>query len=99
MSLSKAGDGKYWINLVGDLSLHGVTGTLPVAAQIALVGNTLHAHGEFTLLHTSYKMNLVPLPGGTLKLKDEVKCSFDILARKQTELARQEGRILAAEGL
>jgi len=103
LSVSKAGGGQYWINLVGDLSLHGITGTLPVAAQVALVGNTLRAHGEFTVLQTSYKMKLAPVPapvpGGTLKLKDEVKCSFNLLARKQTDLAPQEGQIFAAEGL
>lgn len=99
VSVSKAGDGRYWINLVGDLSLHGVIGTLPVAAQVAVVGDTLRAHGEFSVLHTSHKMKLVPVPGGTLKLKDEVKCSFDILARKQADLARQEGPKFATEGL
>ncbi len=99
VSVSKAGGGQYWINLIGDLSLHGMTGTLPIAAQVALIGDTLRAHGEFTLLHTSYKLKVVPVPGGTLKLKDELKCSFDILARKQTDLARQEGPIFAAEGL
>jgi len=101
VSVSKAGDGRYWINLVGDLSLHGVTGTQPVAAQVALTGNTLRAHGEFTLLHTSYKMKPVPVPGGKLKLKlkEEVKCSFDILARKQPDLVRQEDHLVPAEGL
>lgn len=105
VSVSKAGNGQYWINLVGDLSLHGVTGTLPVAAQVALVGNTLRAHGEFTFLHTSYQMKLVPMPGGILKLKDEVKCSFDLLARKQTDLGPKANRSaepkrthIAAEG-
>jgi YceI-like protein len=99
VSVSKAGQGQYWINLIGDLSLHGVTGSLPIAAQMALVDNTLRAQGEFTLLHTSYKMKLVSLPGGRLKLKDEVTCSFDILARKQTDLAKQKDRIFASEGL
>ena len=99
VSVSKAGDGQYWINLVGDLSLHGVTGSLPVAAQMALIGNRLRAHGEFTFLHTSYEMKPVRIPCRTLKLKDEVKCSFDILAWKQTDLTRQEGPIFAAEGL
>jgi polyisoprenoid-binding protein YceI len=98
VSVNKAGDGQYWINLVGDLSLHGVTGVLPVAAQVALAGDTLRAHGEFTFLRTFYKMKLAPASGGTLKLKDEVKCSFNILARKQTDLAKQEGYIFAAEG-
>src|SRR5579863_4243800 len=99
VSVSKAGRGQFWINLVGDLSLHGVTATLPLAAQVGLAADTLRAYGEFTFLHRSYKMKLVRIPGGTLKLKDEVKCSFDILARKQADLASQEGPIFAAESL
>jgi polyisoprenoid-binding protein YceI len=97
VSVSKAGDGQFWINLVGNLSLHGITGPVPLAAQVGLVGDTLRAYGEFTLLHSSYKMKLAPVLGGTLKLKDEVKCSFDILARRQTDLASQQGRIFAEE--
>lgn len=99
ISVSKAGENQFWINLVGDLSLHGVTGTLPLAAQIGLAGDTLRAYGEFTFLHSSYKMKLVSLPGGMLKLKDEVKCSFDILARKQMDLANCEPPLFAEESL
>jgi polyisoprenoid-binding protein YceI len=83
VSASKAGDGQYWINLVGDLSLHGVTSTQPVAAQVALMGDTLRAYGEFALRQTTYGIKLVSVAGGTLKVKDELKCSFDIVARKQ----------------
>jgi polyisoprenoid-binding protein YceI len=83
VSASKAGDGQYWINLVGDLSLHGVTSTQPVAAQVALMGDTLRAYGEFALRQTTFGIKLVSVAGGTLKVKDELKCSFDIVARKQ----------------
>lgn len=99
VSVSKAGDGQFWINLVGNLSLHGVTGTLPLAAQVGLMGDTLRASGEFTFLHSSFKIKLVSLQGGMLKLKDEVKCSFDILARKQPDLASREPHLLAQENL
>jgi polyisoprenoid-binding protein YceI len=85
VSASKAGDGQYWVNLVGDLSLHGVTNSQPVSAQISLVGDTLRAHGEFSLLQTTYGIKLVSVAGGTLKLKDELKCSFDIVARKKPD--------------
>jgi hypothetical protein len=40
------------------------------------------AHGEFSLRQTAYAIKLVSVAGGTLKLKDELKCSFDIVARK-----------------
>jgi polyisoprenoid-binding protein YceI len=83
VSASKAGDGQYWVNLVGNLSLHGITSTQPVAAQIALIGDTLRAYGEFALRQTTYGIKPVTVAGGTLKVKDELKCSFDILARKQ----------------
>jgi polyisoprenoid-binding protein YceI len=83
VSASKVGDGQYLVNLVGELSLHGVTKSEPVSAQVAIMGDTLRAHGEFSLLQTAYGIKPVSIAGGTLKLKDELKCSFDILARKQ----------------
>lgn len=83
VSASKVSDGQYMVNLVGDLSLHGVTNSEPLSAQVALMGDTLRAHGEFSLLQTAYGIKPVSIAGGSLKLKDELKCSFDILARKQ----------------
>jgi polyisoprenoid-binding protein YceI len=83
ISASKAGEGRYWVNMIGNLSLHGVTRTQPVAVQVALTGDTLRANGEFTLQQTSYGIKLVSVAGGTLKLKDDVKVSFDIVARKR----------------
>lgn len=82
VSSSKSGDGQYTVNLVGELSLHGVTNKQPVAAQVALIGNTLRAHGDFSVLQSSYGIKPISIGGGSLKLKDELKCSFDILARK-----------------
>jgi len=83
VSASKVGDGQYLVNLVGDLSLHGVTKSEPLSAQVAVTGDILRAHGEFSLLQTAYGIKPVSIGGGSLKLKDELKCSFDILARKQ----------------
>ena len=96
VSASTAGDGQYWVNLVGQLSLHGVTCSQPLAAQVALQGDTLRAHGEFSLLQTMYKIKLVSIAGGTLKLKDELKCSFDVLARKQSANLRAQERCAPA---
>jgi polyisoprenoid-binding protein YceI len=100
ISASKAGEGgQYWINLVADLSLHGVTGSEPVAAQVVVAGDTLFARGELTVDHAAYKINAVALAGGALKLKQEVKCLFDIVARKQNRRTEDsEKRMLAVEG-
>ena len=83
VSGTKSADGQYLLNLAGELTLHGVTQKQPVEAQVAIIGNTLRAHGDFSVLQTTYGIKPVSIAGGSLKLKDELKCTFDILARKQ----------------
>lgn len=80
---SKAGDRRYWVNMIGNLTLHGATQSQPVSAQVAFDDDTLRANGEFSLLQTKFGINLVSFAAGTLKLKDDLKFSFDIVARKQ----------------
>jgi len=82
VSASRAGDGQYFINLVGNLSLHGVTNSQPVSAQVTVNGKMLRAHGEFSLRQTAYGIKLVSVAGGALKLKDDLKFTFEIVARK-----------------
>ena len=83
VSANKVSDGQYLVNLVGDLSLHGVTNSQPISAQVAIMGGILRAYGEFKLLQTAYGIKPVSIGGGSLKVKDELKCSFNIVARKQ----------------
>lgn len=82
-SVNRLGEGRYQVNMNGALSLHGAAGKVPVPAQITLIGDTLRASGEFTLLQTDYGIPLVSVAGGALKVKDELKFSFDIVARKK----------------
>lgn len=98
-SASKAGDGQYWINLVADLSLHGVTAGEPLAAQVVFAAGTLFVRGELTLLQSVYKMKPANFPGGSLRLREEIKCLFAIVARRQPETAAgPDHRMLAVEG-
>ncbi len=69
--------------LEGQLTLHGVTRSQPVNARVALLGVMLRASGEFSLNQTSFGMKLVSVAGGALKVKDELKFSFEIVARKE----------------
>ena len=85
VSASKAADGQYLVNMVGNLSLHGVTHTQAIPLQVSLTGGLLRAHGEFSVRQTEYAIKPVSVAGGTLKLKDELKCSFDIVARKRMD--------------
>jgi polyisoprenoid-binding protein YceI len=82
-SASKAGDGQFFVNLLGALTLHGVTNTQAISTQVSLTGDMLRAHGEFNVLQSAYGIKPVSVAGGTLKVKDELKCAFDIVARKK----------------
>jgi polyisoprenoid-binding protein YceI len=77
-------DGRYRIEVDGDLSLHGVRRRQGSSVQVFVFGDTLRAQGEVLLLQTDYGIKLVSVAGGALKIKDELKCAFDLLARKAT---------------
>jgi polyisoprenoid-binding protein YceI len=85
VSASKAGDGQFLVNMLGTLTLHGVSNSQPVAAQISITGDMLRAHGDFTVLQSAYGIKPISVAGGALKVKDELKCTFDIVARKKAD--------------
>lgn len=82
-AVKQLSEGRYQVNLNGTLSLHGTTGKEPMAVQVTLLGDMLRASGEFKLLQSDYGIAPVVVAGGALKLKDELKFTFDIVARKQ----------------
>jgi polyisoprenoid-binding protein YceI len=82
--VERIGDGRYRVDADGPFSLHGVTKNQRVSAQVFVMGDTLRAQGEVLLRQTDYGITLVSVAGGALKIKDEVKCVFDLLARKAT---------------
>jgi polyisoprenoid-binding protein YceI len=71
------------VALNGDLTLHGVKRSQPVSARVSVNGATLRATGNFSVRLSDYEIRPVSAAGGTIKLKDELKLSFDITARKQ----------------
>ena len=83
ISSTKMSESSYGVNITGSLTLHGVTRSQRMIFQVALNDETVRAFGEFSLRQTDYGINLVSVAGGALKVKDEVKCSFDMVARKQ----------------
>ena len=83
ISVTKMADALYSAALNGKLTLHGVTRNQPISVRVALFGTMLRASGDFTLDQTDYNIKLVSVAGGALKLKDELKFSFEIVARKQ----------------
>ncbi len=83
VSASKTGDGLYWASLNGELSLHGITRNQVIPARIFVDETSLKASGEFSLRQSDYQIKLVSAAGGTIKVKDELKFSFELVARRQ----------------
>ena len=69
----------------GDLTLHGVTRLHSFDARVADMGAMLRISGVFSLRQTDYGIKLVSIAGGALRLKDELKFTFDIVARGRAE--------------
>jgi polyisoprenoid-binding protein YceI len=83
-AVDKVSDGRYKVALNGNLTLRGVSRDTPVIAQVTTSGDLLlRASGEFSILQSDFGIAAVSVAGGALKLKDELKFSFDIVARKQ----------------
>jgi polyisoprenoid-binding protein YceI len=83
MTASKIGEEKYWGTLNGELTLHGVKRSQPVPVRISVNGDVLRATGDFSIRQSDYEIRPVSAAAGTVKLKDELKLSFDISARRQ----------------
>jgi polyisoprenoid-binding protein YceI len=77
------GADRYWAALTGELTMRGITRPVPVSARVSLNGNNLRASGEFTLRQSDFEIPPITAAAGTIRVKDEVKCTFDILARRQ----------------
>ena len=82
VSLSRTGEGRYRARVIGDLTLHGVTQkNVWVNGEVSAGRGELRAKGECPIKQSDFKIKLVSVAGGTLKIKNEVKCSFNIVAR------------------
>jgi polyisoprenoid-binding protein YceI len=74
---------QYRAKIKGNVTLRGLTRDCEITAQIIAGPDTLRAHGEFPLKQSDFNIKPVTAVGGTIKLKDELKFTFDIVAHKQ----------------
>jgi polyisoprenoid-binding protein YceI len=83
VTASKTGENMYKVSVVGDLMLHGITRGMGLDAQVMAGEDTIRAQGSFSLMQFDYGLKLASIAGGTLKLKDELKCGYFILGRRK----------------
>jgi polyisoprenoid-binding protein YceI len=84
---NKIAEGMYRITLAGKLSLHGVEKDVQFPCNVTVGEDSMRANGEFTIRQTDFQIKLVSVAGGTLKLKDELKFTFDVVANRRREAA------------
>jgi polyisoprenoid-binding protein YceI len=84
VTASKMDNGEYEVTIRGDLALHGVTRSVRIEAQMTLNGPTLRAQGEFSLGQKDYGIKPFSVAAGTVKVKNELKLSFDIVADQRS---------------
>ena len=83
ISGTETGANMYRITVRGDLSLHGITRGLSFDSQVVAGQDTLRAQGSFSLLQSDFGLRIASVAGGTLKLKDELKFGFFLVARRK----------------
>ena len=79
-TVTKTGSG-YDVEVAGSLTLHGVKQRFPLRAKLNMMGPVLRAFGEFALRMSDFGIAQVTVVGGALKVKDEIKATFDVSAR------------------
>lgn len=72
--------------VTGDLTFHGVKNSCSFGARVTNMGDMLRMSGEFSLRQSDYGIKPYTVAGGVLRLKDEVKFNFDLVARRQAEV-------------
>ena len=73
-SIEKAGAGNWTVR--GNLTLHGQT----QAVEVSVTGGNGHYRGSSTFKQRSFGIQPVSIAGGTIKIKDEVKIEFEMVA-------------------
>jgi polyisoprenoid-binding protein YceI len=82
IATTKVSNKWFRLQITGQLSLHGQTKEHHVDAQLKPRDGELRLSGNFTLQQTDYNIKLFSVMGGTMKLKDELRFNFDIVARE-----------------
>ncbi len=70
------------LTLAGKLNLHGVEKPVTFPLRVTANANELHGKGELSIMQTDYRITPVKAGGGTVKVKDELKITFTIVAAK-----------------
>jgi polyisoprenoid-binding protein YceI len=80
--VEKEAPDRFPLRILGELSLHGVTKPVRLDALLVLQGNEVRLTGGCPLRLSDFRIAPVTALEGTIKLKDQVRVSFDVVAQK-----------------
>jgi polyisoprenoid-binding protein YceI len=83
VSASKISENTFRLGILGELTLHGFTRGIGFDATLVAGEDTLRAQGAFSLLQSDYGIVGASIAGGSIKLRDELKLSYFIIARRR----------------
>ena len=82
IAVNKVANNWYRLQITGDLSLHGEKKEHHVDTQLKLRDGEVKLSGDFKLNQTDYGIKIFSAMGGTMKLKDELKFNFEMVAKE-----------------
>ena len=82
INASRLDEGKYQARISGDLTLRGATRNVAFDASVTFLESSLRAQGQFSIKQSDFGIKPVSVAGGTIKVKNELKFSFDIVANR-----------------
>ncbi len=84
ISASRMAEGRYRTRIIGDLMLHGFTQkNIWISGEATISSDRLRAQGTFSLKQSDFGIKPFSAVGGTIKLKNELKFEFDVVAKKE----------------
>ncbi len=72
--------GRYRVRMNGRLALHGVTREHPAEAELTVFDDGLRLSGGSVVRLSDFRIRPVTALGGTIRLKDELRVTFDLAA-------------------
>ena len=74
--------GKFDVQIGGDLTLHGVTKHIIIPATVSVTGDSMRAVGEFGIVRKVFNVNATEAFHGFVRVKHHLKFEFDIVAQR-----------------
>ena len=82
ITVQKQNSDQWQTRVNGELAFHGKMQNLSFDARVMYMGTSMRVAGELSLRQSDYGIKPVSFAGGALRLKDELKFSFELVARQ-----------------